>query len=157
MQQHRSDIQKSPEIKFALQVYSAFEKRNYVKFFKLIRTTTYLNACILMRYFIQVRTQALETLVRCFTPPKSISFYPIAEITRSLLFDDEEATIDFMQTYGIGVNKDSTSFLIERSSFIMPDYPYVLERSKIVEQKRQHSVGRFEILFTYWLPVKEVS
>lgn len=99
-----------------------------------------------MRYFVQVRTQALETLVRCFTPPKSISFYPIPEITRSLLFDDEEATIDFMQTYGIGVNKDSTSFLIERSSFIMPDYSYVLERSRIVEQKRQHSVGKFERL-----------
>lgn len=49
-----------------------------------------------------------------------------------------------MQTYGIGVNKDSTSFLIERSSFIMPDYSYVLERSRIVEQKRQHSVGKFE-------------
>ncbi|XP_066262482.1 protein xmas [Euwallacea similis] len=141
VQQLHRDIQKSPEVKFALQVYSAFEKRNYVKFFKLIRSSTYLNACILMRYFVQVRQQAIESLIKCFTPPKSISFYPIHELTHSLFFDDDEATIDFMKTYGIEVNKDCTSFLIERSSFITPEFPYVLERSRCVEEKKKATIG----------------
>lgn len=146
MQGLRRDIQKSPEVKFALQIYSAFEKRNYVKFFKLIKSTTYLNACVLMRYFVQVRVKALETLIKCFTPPKSISFYPVQELTDSLFFDDVETTVDFMKTYGIGLNKDGSSFMIERSSFLMPELPYVLERSLFVERKRASSVGTYFFL-----------
>ncbi|XP_019754151.2 uncharacterized protein LOC109533306 [Dendroctonus ponderosae] len=141
VQNLRTDIQKSPEVKFALQVYSAFEKRHFVKFFKLIRSTTYLNACILMRYFVQVRLQAIESLIKCFTPPKSISFYPVPEIAYLLLFDDFESTVDFMKTFGIGMNKNNTNFMIDRSTFCIPEYPYVLERSKCVESKRSLSVG----------------
>ncbi|KAL1497614.1 hypothetical protein ABEB36_008544 [Hypothenemus hampei] len=135
------DIQNSAEVKFALQVYSAFEKHNYVKFFKLIKSTTYLNACILMRYFVQVRVQAIELLIKCYTPPKSISFYPIEDLTRSLFFDDNEVAIDFMNTYGIGLNNSRTNFMLERSSFLIPEFPYVLDRSKGVETKRNSSVG----------------
>ncbi|XP_050297834.1 uncharacterized protein LOC126737128 isoform X2 [Anthonomus grandis grandis] len=141
VQQFHRDIQKSPEVKFALAIYSAFEKRNYVKFFKLINSTTYLNACILMRYFVQVRVQAIETLIKCFTPPKSISFYPVQEVMDSLFFDDLEGTVEFMQTYGIRVSKEGTSFMLERGSFTMPEYAFVLERSRRVEMKKTMSAG----------------
>ncbi|XP_030758644.1 uncharacterized protein LOC115884268 [Sitophilus oryzae] len=135
------DIQKSPEIRFALQVYSAADTHNYVKFFKLIKSTTYLNACILMRYFVQVRVQALETLLKCFTPPRSISFYPLEEFVNLLYFDDVEAAIDFLNSYGISVNKSRNQVLFERSAFKVPEYQYVLDRSGLVESKRQGSVG----------------
>ena len=49
-----TEVQKSTEVKFALSVYSALTLHNYSRFFKLVRQTTYLNACILMRYFNQV-------------------------------------------------------------------------------------------------------
>jgi hypothetical protein len=47
-------VQHSHEVKFALDVYSALAMDNYSRFFKLVRKTTYLNACILLRYFNQV-------------------------------------------------------------------------------------------------------
>lgn len=49
-----TSVQQSPEIKFALNIYSAIAMNNYCRFFKLVRNTTYLNACILLRYFNQV-------------------------------------------------------------------------------------------------------
>ena len=94
-----------------------------------------------MRYFVQVRVQAIETLIKCFTPPKSISFYPVGELTDLLFFDDVDTNIDFMRTYGIVVNKDRTHFLIERSSFRVPEFAYVMERSSCVENKRRGTVG----------------
>ncbi|XP_060522583.1 protein xmas isoform X2 [Cylas formicarius] len=137
----RQDIQKSPAVKFALNVYSAFEKKNYVKFFKLVRSTDYFNSCLLMRYFVQVRIMALRTLIKCFAPPKSTSLYPITELTELLHFDDPDDTIDFMRTYGLEINLEKSHFLIERHSFRMPEYSYMLERSSLVEDKRQKSVG----------------
>lgn len=47
-------IQHSAAVKFALEVYSALAMDNYCRFFKLVRKTTYLNGCILLRYFNQV-------------------------------------------------------------------------------------------------------
>ncbi|KAF7282533.1 hypothetical protein GWI33_002567 [Rhynchophorus ferrugineus] len=141
VQKLREDIQKSPEIRFALQIYSAIDKHNFVKFFKLIKSTTYLNACILMRYFIQVRVQALETLIKCFTPARSVSFYPLQELVDMLYFDDIEVAIDFLTSYGVDVNRERDQFFFDRNSFKIPEYPYVLERSALVESKRRHSVG----------------
>ncbi|CAG9767433.1 unnamed protein product [Ceutorhynchus assimilis] len=140
VQELREDIKKSPEVRFALQIYSAFEKRNYVRFFKLIKSTTYLNSCILMRYFVQVRVQALETLVKCFTPPKSFSFYPVQDLAQILFFDDTESAIDFMKSYGVNVNSDETNFMLDRSCF-MPEYSYMLDRSRLVDQKMTCSLG----------------
>ena len=47
-------VQHSPQVKFALDVHAALTMGNYTKFFKLVRKTTYLNGCILLRYFNQV-------------------------------------------------------------------------------------------------------
>ena len=46
-------IQISLEVKFAFEIYSTLAM-NYSKFFKLVRNTKFLNACILLRYFNQV-------------------------------------------------------------------------------------------------------
>ncbi|XP_049811239.1 germinal-center associated nuclear protein isoform X2 [Schistocerca nitens] len=61
------DIQAADPIKFALSIYGALSTNNYVKFFKLVKETTYLNACILHRYFTQVRVQALFTICQSYS------------------------------------------------------------------------------------------
>lgn len=55
--QFENDILSSKELKFALKVYQAIENNNYVRFFELVKETTYLNACLLLRYFTQVRNR----------------------------------------------------------------------------------------------------
>ena len=60
----------SPEINFALSAYAALNEKNFVKFFKLVQKTTFLNACILHRYFNQIRKDALKTILRAYGAPK---------------------------------------------------------------------------------------
>ena len=58
----------SEPVRFAIEVSLAVSMNNYVRFFKLIRSATYLNACILLRYFYQVRSKALFTIVKSHCP-----------------------------------------------------------------------------------------
>ncbi|KAJ8922913.1 hypothetical protein NQ315_001455 [Exocentrus adspersus] len=137
------EIQKSKEVKFALEVYSALDKSNYVKFFKLVYSTTYLNACILMRYFVQVRVTALKTLLKCYTSRAFKAMYPLGELQQLLAFDDIESTMDFMQAYGLSINEEKTHILLEKNNFALPELPYALDRSlNVVELKRTCSVGK---------------
>jgi hypothetical protein len=58
----------SEPVRFAVEVSLALSMNNYVRFFKLVRSTTYLNACILLRYFYQVRSKALLSIVKSHCP-----------------------------------------------------------------------------------------
>lgn len=62
-------VRESPEVVEALGFYSALNNNNYVRFFKLLQRTTYLNACILQRYFTQVRLKALLSILKAYSPP----------------------------------------------------------------------------------------
>ncbi|VEN34558.1 unnamed protein product [Callosobruchus maculatus] len=143
LQQLRPEIQKSTEVKFALDVYSAIDKNNYVKFFKLVYSTTYLNACILMRYFVQVRTTAMRTILKCYSPRASKSVFPLEELIRILAFDDADSAIDFLRSHGVAVNQEKSHIIVEKTTFQLPEFPYILDRSlNVVESKRTQSVGR---------------
>ncbi|CAH0563729.1 unnamed protein product [Brassicogethes aeneus] len=140
VQQLKADIQKSPEIKFALEVHSALDKNNFVKFFKLLYSTTYLNACVLMRYFVQVRVKAIQTLLRCYSRRNFSTAYPLRDLVRMLAFDDAESALDFFGTYGL-VAENQLDLSLNQSHFQTPELPYILDRSTIVESKRNTSVG----------------
>lgn len=142
VQQLRKEIQKSAQVRFALNVYSALDKNNYVKFFKLVNSTTYLNACILMRYFVQMRQSALNILSKCYSLRASKSFFPLNELTRILAFEDNDATRDFLEAHGLQINNENTHAILEKSMFCLPDYTYVLDRAiNVVESKRNCLVG----------------
>lgn len=142
MQQLRHEIQNSPEIHFALQVYSALDKNNYVRFFKLVHSSTYLNACILLRYFVQVRLSALKVILKCFSPRQPHKSYPLGELTDILAFESVEATVDFLSYHGLVLSEDGTHVILDRRLFGMPEYPYSIDRAiNVIESKRSCSVG----------------
>ena len=62
------DVRTSVEIKFALEALTAINNNNYVRFFKVVKKASLLQACILFRYFGQVRHRALETMVKAYCP-----------------------------------------------------------------------------------------
>lgn len=151
VQQLKPDIQKSPEVKFAMDVYSALDKNNYVRFFKLVKTTTYLNACVLMRYFVQVRNKALETLLRSYSNRSMSVQYPLSKLVRVLGFDDTESAADFFISHGLKIEMD-TYLILDQTTFIIPEFPYTLDRSDLIEKKRLSSVG--EVICGKPLPPK---
>lgn len=66
MQKFPESLRKSAEVQFAISVHSAVAERNYVRFFQLIRKADCLTACLLHRYFGQVRSHALRALSAAF-------------------------------------------------------------------------------------------
>jgi len=70
VQQLSESVRNSPEIHLALQAYTSLHERNYVRFFRLVRETTFLNACILHRYFNQIRADALKVLMKAYSASK---------------------------------------------------------------------------------------
>lgn len=142
VKQLREDIQQSPEIQFAIKVYLAIESNNYVKFFSLVRSTTYMNACILLRYFTQVRVKALKIILRAYVPTRNCVYMPISNLTYLLAFEDAEQCAQFLEYYGLSVDRDYDRVLLDRSSFYLPDMPYILDRAiNLIEHKRHSSVG----------------
>lgn len=141
VKQLREEIQQSAEIQFAIKVYLALESSNYVRFFSLVRTTTYMNACILLRYFTQVRFRALEVMFKAYAPRNAV-YMPISNLTYLLAFEDFEQCAQYLEYYGLTCDRDDDRVLLDRNSFYPPDIPFVLDRAiNVVEHKRHSSVG----------------
>ncbi|XP_043673590.1 uncharacterized protein LOC122631681 [Vespula pensylvanica] len=119
LQQLPTPIQKSPEVQFAINIYSTLESNNYYKFFKLVRQTTYLNACILLRYFNQVRVKALSIMVKAYCRTTSTA-YPLYELLHNLGFENENETICFCEQVGINVSSDELYVMLNRQNFCLP-------------------------------------
>lgn len=54
VQQFRDEVRNSPEVKLAVQAFTAVNSNNFVRFFKLVKGASYLASCLLHRYFNQV-------------------------------------------------------------------------------------------------------
>ena len=85
--QYRLEVRNSPEVKFALEVFSSLNSSNFVRFFKLLKSATYLNACIIHRYFTQVRRNALKVMTRAYSPNEP---YPLQVLQDLLAFEDQD-------------------------------------------------------------------
>ena len=121
LQRLPSSIQKSPEVKFAIEVYSAIVANNYVKFFKLVKRTTYLNACILLRYFNQVRVSALSVMVKAYCRTTSKYAYPFYELVDILAFEEEKEAIYVCEQVGLCLSPDELHILLSREDFSLPE------------------------------------
>ncbi|XP_034172110.2 RRM_XMAS2 and SAC3_GANP domain-containing protein xmas [Osmia lignaria lignaria] len=137
-------IQKSPEVRFALEIYIALDSSNYYKFFDLVKKTTYLNACILLRYFNQVRLKALAVLVKAYCRTASTE-YPLYELIDILGFENENEAIYFCEQVGLNISNDGLYVLLNRRNFTMPVLNIKQDRAcNLIESKRtlqQLSIG----------------
>lgn len=154
VKQLRHEILHSPEIQFAIKVYLAIESNNYVKFFSLVRSTTYMNACILLRYFSQIRLRALNIMLKAYAQRNPV-YLSISHLTYILAFEDFEQCAVFLEYYGLTCDRDEDRFILDRNSFFYPDLPFTLERAiNVVEHKRHSSVG--EVVYGSKLDTKDV-
>lgn len=136
LQQLPKSVQNSPEIKFAIKVYFSLDSNNYYKFFKLVRETTYLNACILLRYFNQVRLRALSIMVKAYCRTTSTAF-PLYELIDILGFEDENEAIYFCEQVGLNLSNDEMYILLNRQSFSMSAASIQQSRAyNLIESKR---------------------
>ncbi|XP_052741196.1 protein xmas [Bicyclus anynana] len=152
------NIQKSQPIMLAIQIYTALDSNNYVKFFRLVKEkATYVQSCILLRYFNDVRARSLARIVKAYAP-RGGSKYPAEELMRILAFESVESMKSFINHYGLRCSKMDTELtvILNRNHFIEDSDPYPLARSiKLIESKRQGNVG--EVISGGPLPVDKYA
>lgn len=137
------NIRSSPEVRFALKVFSALNNNNYCKFFKLVREANYLQACLIFRYFNQVRRKALETIVKSYCPSsKQVIQYPLGKLVTLLGFENAKECCRFCRTHGIESEEDSDTVYLDRSTFMYPDTaPPPTRAQNLIESKRLTCYG----------------
>lgn len=129
-------IQKSPEVKFALKIYSAVNFNNYSKFFRLVKGATYLNACILLRYFNQVRVKALSIMVKAYCTRTPTS-YPLQNLIDLLGFEDENEAYYVCEQVGVVSDNDRRNVKFDRQNFALPMTALEQNRAlSLIENKR---------------------
>ncbi|XP_014367130.2 uncharacterized protein LOC106717731 [Papilio machaon] len=138
------EIQKSDSITFAIQVFTALDNNNYIRFFRLVREkANYLQACILLRYFNDVRARALARIVKAYAP-RGGSKFPAEDIMNALAFESVDSMRSFIDHYGLRFSKIDTELtvILDRNQFIEDSDPYPLSRAaKLIETKRKSTVG----------------
>ncbi|KAJ8012892.1 hypothetical protein DPEC_G00047600 [Dallia pectoralis] len=140
VQQFREEVRNSPEVKFAVQAFAAFNSSNFVRFFKLVKSGSYLAGCLLHRYFNQVRGKALRTLNIAHTVGSQRStIFPLEDLVRMLMFQDAAEATDFIQQFGLTVSE--TLVELSRTSWQEPEFTLPQVKSDVIMAKRPLLVG----------------
>ncbi|XP_055018999.1 LOW QUALITY PROTEIN: germinal-center associated nuclear protein [Boleophthalmus pectinirostris] len=139
VQQFRDDVRNSVEVKFAVHAFSAVNSNNFVRFFKLVQSASYLSSCLLHGYFNQVRSLALKTLNIAHTVGPRSTTFPLDDIVRMLMFRDGDEASAFIQQYGLNVSDGVVE--LSRISFQDPELPVSSRRSEVILSKRNVLIG----------------
>ncbi|KAL5277578.1 MCM3AP family protein [Megaselia abdita] len=131
-------IQKSQEVKQSIQFYLAVANNNYVKFFELLKKSSYLFGCILLRYFTQIRVLAIKIMLKAYNRPSSIA---LDYLTMILGFNTVDETKALYSSYGLEFDEEERFLKLDKNSFYQPDFPVASIRSELVDNKRIYSVG----------------
>ena len=141
----RSNILMSPDVQLALAANRAYHANNIVEFFRLVKDASYLQACLLHKYFTRIRSRVLETINSTFGKQAM----PLNEVAQ-LLHADIVQTEALAKHHGLNVVKksgrqpgsscDERKFLLIREAgFIEPVDDFPILRSKFVDDKRATS------------------
>ncbi|KAH0518202.1 Germinal-center associated nuclear protein [Microtus ochrogaster] len=140
VQQFHPDVRNSPEVNFAVQAFAALNSNNFVRFFKLVQSASYLNACLLHCYFNQIRKDALRALNVAYTVSTQRStVFPLDGVVRMLLFRDCEEATDFLNCHGLTVADGCVE--LNRSAFMEPEGLSKARKSVFIARKLTVSVG----------------
>jgi hypothetical protein len=85
------------------QVVRARRAGNYAAFFRLLRTGNYLQACAMFKYVGFMRLEGLKVMNRVLCAGKSDTQIPLPELTRMLLFEDDDDAEEFVTHCGLEV------------------------------------------------------
>ncbi|XP_037380740.1 germinal-center associated nuclear protein isoform X2 [Talpa occidentalis] len=140
VQQFHPAVRNSAEVRFAVQAFAALNSNNFVRFFKLVQSASYLSACLLHCYFNQIRRGALRALSVAYTvSTQRAAAFPLEGLVRTLLFRDSEEAADFLSCHGLSVSEGFVE--LSRTAFLEPEGPCRARKSELISRKLAVSVG----------------
>ncbi|KAK5978076.1 PCI domain-containing protein [Trichostrongylus colubriformis] len=122
---YRKEVRESQPVRLALQLSSALQNKNYVRFFRLLKKeATFLQCCICHRYFDTVLSNALHTMMTAYGR-HSAFLLETAYLVRVLAWDDRDDALNSLALYGVHPNDMSNDQVcFDRDVFVQdPDAP----------------------------------
>ena len=119
IQRWPANIRNSSHVKFALSVYFAFNSRNYVRFFRLIKSNAchYLQACILHRFFYAVRAEAFKSIFTSLNQKaQQVKSFPLAKLNEILCFESENELYDYCDSFRLEIDDEQTNVVMPSTS-----------------------------------------
>ncbi|KAE9421523.1 hypothetical protein Angca_004800, partial [Angiostrongylus cantonensis] len=99
---YRKEVRESRPVRLALQLSSALQNKNYVRFFRLLRKeATFLQCCICHRYFNTVQSKALLTMMAAYGRNP---VFNLDTILRVLAWNDRNDALVSLAQYGVHQN-----------------------------------------------------
>ncbi|CAK4082272.1 unnamed protein product [Aphanomyces euteiches] len=99
------DVMAHHFVQFAMDAFVARHTNDYVTFFRLVQQATFLQSCLLHRYFPTVRSDALECMNRVYRQP-----YPLDLLTDLLCFEDVDQAAQICQHHNLPVDGHAVVF-----------------------------------------------
>ncbi|MFH4973591.1 hypothetical protein AB6A40_000300 [Gnathostoma spinigerum] len=131
---YRRVIRESTEIRLALRLFNCVQSSNYVRFFRLLKTSaTFLQACLCHRYFSHMRGRALSNMVSSYGP---VNKYPTEKYAELLGYNDKKHAMKDVEVYGVSVSDNDTSFFFSKMKYTEPEEESSAGFSAWVDQKR---------------------
>ena len=135
----RKDIRDSPPVLFAITCHFALTSNNFIKFFQLVSSASFLQSSLLHRYFNEVRLSAVKIMRKSFTVPNQTEMYSAEDFCRQLGFDDLTQVGAFCSNVGLafdGAFVHLTRGYPSETPSLLKTRSYVL-----VDSKRTTSMG----------------
>ncbi|ODN03654.1 Germinal-center associated nuclear protein [Orchesella cincta] len=143
-QQLPSWILNSTDVQIALKLHHNIYTKNFVAFFKSVEGLPYMTACILHRYFFQVRSLALRCLMKAYcTLPKFETSMPMSTLQRMLGYGLEEAQyFNYLcEAHGIHCDIEDNKVILKRKMFYLPEFPSIYREKHLIDSKLRTSVA----------------
>lgn len=132
-----TEIKKSSEVKFCIKAHTAYlQSCDCITFFKLLKSTSYMNCCILQRVIPSIRYNSLKIMNISYTTAKRIYKLEMEQLKKRLCFDNIQLTQEFCSELQIKSN-DLFVDLSRKIELSVPEHRTQTQES-IILQKRQN-------------------
>ncbi|KAG9457473.1 hypothetical protein H6P81_001981 [Aristolochia fimbriata] len=130
------EIRASPDVSFARDVARACRTGNYIAFFRLARSATYLQACLMHAHFSKLRTQALASLHSGLQNSQGI---PIPEVIRWLAMEEEDMEY-LLEYHGFLIKNFGVPYMVKEGPFLHSDEDFPNRCSRLVHLKKSRTI-----------------
>lgn len=130
------DMRQTPEVLFARDVARACRTSNFIAFFRLARSASYLQACLMHAHFSKLRTQALASL---HTGLQNSQGIPVAQVAKWLGMEEEDIE-GLLEYYGFSLKEFEEPYMVKEGPFVEVDNDYPVKCSKLVHKKKSRTI-----------------
>lgn len=130
-------IKQSPQVRFCIQAHNTYlQSSDCTGFFNLLKSTTYMNCCILRRVIPNVRYNSIKMMNMSYTTAKRSYKLEMNHVMKQLCFDDIQSAKEFCSD--IQLKCDDFHVNLSRNTDLQAPEHRRKKQELIITQKRQN-------------------